>query len=70
VSLVEYGPLLRGSIVLAFHGLSKHPEAGITLLLRPRLGFDRTDKINDIPPWQQLEQNAPVHLFVRPQLRQ
>jgi hypothetical protein len=66
--LIEYGPLLRGSIVLTFHGRAKVSGAGIRLLLRARLGFDQKNEINDLPPWEELEQGAPVQLFVRPQL--
>ena len=65
--LVEYGPLLRGSVVLSFHGDIQ--ESGyITLLLRPRLGFDKRSgqEVNFVPENKDLERGHRVALEVRP----
>ena len=54
--LEEYGPLLRGSIVLSFHGTSRSENGiPITMLLRPRLGFDRKASLNYLPPVEELD---------------
>jgi hypothetical protein len=68
--LEEYGPLLRGSIVLAFHGAPKD-EHPIIMLLLPRLGFDRShDKLSNIkflPPPEELEtEERRVELRIKP----
>jgi hypothetical protein len=64
--LVEYGPLLRGSIVLSFHGKRKGSN-GINLILFPRLGFDKRghQDINYLPPYEALEDET-VELLIEP----
>lgn len=60
----QYGPLLRGSIVLAFHG-GQQPSRPLTLLLRPRLRF--SDRSLDYqPPAEELEAEDPVALSIYP----
>jgi hypothetical protein len=44
----EYGPLLRGSVMLAFHGDEGVENTGdrwINLLLRPQINFHRSDPL-------------------------
>jgi hypothetical protein len=55
--LQSFGPLLRGSIVLAFHGEPKEGKE-IVLLLRPRLGFDEKNITNYQPPDGELQSVA------------
>jgi hypothetical protein len=67
--LEEYGPLLRGSVVLAFHGARRN-GGGLNLLLHPRLGFDkrRGEEIQYLPPAEQLDTDETrVSLALRPQ---
>jgi hypothetical protein len=47
--LEQFGPLLRGSIVLAFHGTGKRSNA-ITLLLRSRLRHRKISNVDCLPP--------------------
>jgi hypothetical protein len=74
-TLWEYGPLLRGSIVLSFHGAPQENDS-IRLLLRPRLGFDnsktRGSDISFVPDLKYLEDApaTPVALTVRPHMPQ
>jgi len=66
--LWEYGPLLRGSLVLSFHGRMKEGSA-IRLILRPRLGFDsrRGHEVKFEPPVDDFEKDPRmVALNVRP----
>jgi hypothetical protein len=62
--LHQYGPVLRGSVLLAFHG-SRKPTKPLTVLLRPRLKFDKAG-MSYSPPEEQLEANHPVALSVTP----
>ena len=64
--LHQYGPVLRGSILLAFHGNPK-PEKPLKLLLRPRLNFeDGENAMSYDPPEKQLEKKNPVELSINP----
>jgi hypothetical protein len=60
----QYGPLLRGSILLAFHGNPK-PQKPLTLLLRPRLNFGES-AMDYVPPIKELEEKDPVALSINP----
>jgi hypothetical protein len=62
--LHQYGPVLRGSILLAFHG-SRKPAKPLTVLLRPRLKFDKAGMCYS-PSEEQLENHNPVALSVSP----
>jgi hypothetical protein len=65
--LTQYGPLLRGSIVLAFHGgHDKGEQKGIRLVLRPQLGFIQEDDLKRITPTENLEDSDQVHLVILP----
>lgn len=64
--LHQYGPVLRGSILLAFHGT---PKSGtpLKLLLRPRLNFENGESAMSYdPPEKQLEKKNPVELSINP----
>jgi hypothetical protein len=62
--LHQYGSVLRGSILLAFHGTPK-PDVPIKLLLRPRLNFTNNTLDYD-PPEEQLEDKDRVELEIKP----
>ena len=62
--LHQYGSVLRGSILLAFHG-SGPPESPLSLLLRPRLNFGG-GPVGYLPPPADLETQEPVLLEIRP----
>jgi hypothetical protein len=63
--LKQYGPLLRGSIILTFHGTRKKNEP-MRMLLRPRLGFGTDSDIAYVPPAEELEKELPVELLLDP----
>jgi len=66
----QYGPLLRGSLVLAFHGKPENKEKasrGIRLVLRPQLGFSRRDELSRVTPTSGLKPDEQVKLDVLPQ---
>lgn len=55
--LRQYGPLLRGSLVLAFHGAYRGvgEQKGIRLLLRPQLAFNPKDELRRVTPTHQMK---------------
>jgi hypothetical protein len=63
--LEQYGPMLRGSIVLAFHGTPKNSKP-IHLILRPRLCFSSRWELEHLPPLGQLEAGGKVELTLNP----
>lgn len=67
--LREYGPLLRGSLVLLFHGAqAKHPECqhGIRIEVRPGIGFYRKDELSFVQPTKVFEPKERVSLLIKP----
>lgn len=64
--LHQYGSVLRGSILLTFHGDTPPQDKPMTLLLRPRLNFGG-GPIDYLPPFEDLEAHDPVALFIRPE---
>ena len=58
------GPMLRGSILLAFHG-DEASQGPMTLLLRPRLNFV-DDHLDLQPPYEGLEKGDKVALSIHP----
>lgn len=67
--LRQYGPLLRGSLILAFHGEPRSPgHKGITLTLRPQLGFIAQDEFKRITPTEHEDQSKQVQLNILPAL--
>lgn len=69
--LFEYGPLLRGSLVLTFHGQAssggKSREA-FKLIMRPGLGYHKWDKISYIRPTLVFEPDERPTLCLKPRL--
>jgi hypothetical protein len=63
--LNQYGPLLRGSLILAFHG-GADERKGIRLELRPQLGFNPHDELSRVSPTFKLEQDQQVKLDILP----
>ena len=67
--LNQYGPLLRGSLVLAFHGGENggtRDQKGVCLELRPQLGFNRRDELSRVTPTSKLAQDQRVTLKILP----
>jgi len=64
--LHQYGSVLRGSLLLAFHGSPK-ANTPLKLLLRPRISFGAAefDMAYD-PPEKELEDHDPVELAINP----
>ena len=65
----QYGSLLRGSLVLAFHGGSdcrENKQKGIQLILRPLMRYDPKDDIRFIAPTEKLQEHEQVKLEVTP----
>lgn len=71
--LYQYGPLLRGSLVLAFHGGindNTKERKGIVLELRPQLCFNKKDDLSRVRPTSKLEPDQKVRLEILPCLAQ
>lgn len=66
--LEEYGPLLRGSILIAFHGATSDNPAGkeFTITLRPGLGFSEDDLLQHVRPTMALDRKEQPKLFICP----
>jgi len=68
--LMEYGPLLRGSLTLAFHGgtPSSRPSdpLPLTITLRPHLGFVEGDQLKHLAPFSTKGSNA-LSLKIHPE---
>jgi hypothetical protein len=65
--LRQYGPLLRGSLVLAFHGAPAVSEQNaIRITLRPQLGLNNRDDQNRINPAENLGRSEQVQLAIVP----
>lgn len=65
--LYQYGPLLRGSLILTFHG-TPHANKPIRILLRPRFRLAKAGGLNYVPPYEEMENENPVVLDVLPTL--
>src|SRR4029077_19951484 len=66
--LLEYGPLLRGSLLMAFHGsrASEAKDGAIKLILRPNLGYYENDALCNIRPTLKLEDSERPQLTIKP----
>jgi hypothetical protein len=64
--LLQFGPALRGSLVLAFHGVPAAGEKGITMQVRTQLGFRRDNPICMVAPTRALPEDQQVRLLIRP----
>lgn len=65
--LLEYGPLLRGSLFLAFNGSSKSNPGIIRVLLRPQIRYYSGDDITYVVPTANLPDDQQVYIDVKPQ---
>jgi len=64
--LQEYGPLLRGTLFLAFHGAPKAAPGSIKILLRPHIRFSKISELDFIAPTNSLSPQDQVFIEVRP----
>ncbi|MFZ0771272.1 MAG: hypothetical protein WCA49_25365 [Candidatus Sulfotelmatobacter sp.] len=67
--LKQYGALLRGSLVMAFHGAAKAgttKQKCIRIVLRPQLGFNPEDELSRVSPTQELKDAEKVQLEILP----
>jgi hypothetical protein len=62
----EYGPLLRGTLYLAFHGSTKLHSGQIRLRLRPQIRYHERAELEFIIPTDQLPKDEQVFLEIRP----
>ncbi len=68
--LKEYGPLLRGSLFLAFHGAPGSGAGKLRILLRPQIRYCSEDDICFIIPTNALTDAQQVAIEVQPQAPQ
>jgi hypothetical protein len=66
--LLEYGPLLRGSLLLAFHGsrAATGKDEGIRMILRPNLGYYKDDLLRHVRPTLCLPVNQRPAFVIKP----
>jgi hypothetical protein len=67
--LTEYGPLLRGTLFLAFFGSSQTTPGAVRLLLRPQVRYCQHDDISFTIPTDALGKDHQVFIEVKPQDR-
>lgn len=65
--LTEYGPLLRGSLFLAFSGSTKSNAGSLRVLLRPQIGYYPNDDVCFVIPTDELPEDQQVYINVKPQ---
>ena len=64
--LIEYGPLIRGTLFLAFQNPAKSKDSAVRILLRPQIRYCKTDDICYIIPTQKLSAEDQVFIDVCP----
>jgi hypothetical protein len=64
--LIEYGPLIRGTLFLSFQNPASSQDSAVRILLRPQIRYCQADDICYIIPTQKLEAKEQVFLDVRP----
>ena len=64
--LVEYGPLIRGTLFLAFHNSVKSKPGTVRILLRPQIRYCQKDEISYIIPTQGMGPDNQVFIDVHP----
>ncbi len=64
--LIEYGPLIRGTLFLAFQGAIKSESSAVRVLLRPQIRFSKVDDLAYIIPAKELGDDKQVFIDVRP----
>jgi hypothetical protein len=65
-TLLEYGPLLRGTLVLAFPKLVQAGSGALRILLRPQIHYYKCDEICYIVPTNKMPSDDQVYIDVRP----
>ena len=64
--LAEYGPLLRGSLFLAFGSSTGSDHDSVRVLLRPQIRYNSEDDICYIIPTAELPDDQQVYIDVKP----
>jgi hypothetical protein len=64
--LREYGPLLRGSLFLVFHGSTESRPGRVRVLLRPQIRYCAKSDINFVIPTDAIEKGQQVYIEVTP----
>jgi hypothetical protein len=64
--LVEYGPLIRGTLFLAFHRSVSAKPGAVRIILRPQIRYCRQDEICFIVPTREISPDDQVFIDVRP----
>jgi hypothetical protein len=64
--LREFGPLLRGSLFLAFLGSKGSKPSGVRILLRPQIRYCEKGDINYVIPTNSIDSKKQVYIEVTP----
>ncbi|HLJ88538.1 MAG TPA: hypothetical protein VKZ53_17085 [Candidatus Angelobacter sp.] len=64
--LVEYGPLIRGTLFLAFHNSVKSNPGTLRILLRPQIRYCQEDEICYIVPTKDLSPDNQIAIDISP----
>jgi hypothetical protein len=64
--LNEYGPLLRGTLFIAFHGSTESSPGRVRVLLRPEIRYCPKSDLDFIIPTDKLEKEQQVFIEVKP----
>jgi len=64
--LIEYGPLIRGTLFLAFHNAAKSKPGKVRLTLRPQIRYMHKDEISYIVPTHKIDPDEQVFIDVHP----
>ena len=64
--LIEYGPLLRGTLYAVFYGTPSVHSGAIRVQLRPGIGYFKGDDLSFIRPMHAFNKDQQVHLQIKP----
>lgn len=64
--LIEYGPLIRGTLFLAFQAPGGSEASAVQILLRPQIRYSNEDDLAYIIPTKGMADDKQVYLDVRP----
>lgn len=64
--IVEYGPLLRGTLYVAFYGDTSAHSGAVRIQLRPGIGYFKDDDLSFIRPTQAFKRDEQVCLEIKP----
>jgi hypothetical protein len=64
--LAEYGPLVRGTLFVVFHGSSESTTGGVRILLRPQIRYYPQSDLDYIIPTDMLDEDQQVFVDVKP----